>query len=278
MLNAPKTVEECFNPSTSSMFTGLGDDVYNYPSGQRTYTFAGANEEDAKNLGADAPAIKVVKNNIQLTLVGTVTFYLETADCDRFKSFHSNIGVKDWGGHAAWISEGDGDADYNGWNAMLDTYIGQPLQRAATDSILESDSGYLDVYNGTNRAAVEKDIQTRLPGAVKNLSGEEYFKGFNVQLQKPDIDQSLKDSLKQLEEAVNQNNAQAKRNETVNTELDSIRALVAVLGPDGYIAYTQNKLTEVQIDLLKQAVEKGNIQVLPVPTGSGVSLPVPAGK
>lgn len=277
-INSDRTVEGCKNPSTSSMYTGLGDDVFIYPAGQRTYTFAGETEEDAKNLKADAPAIKVVKNNIQLTLVGTVSFYLETGDCDTLKKFHSNIGIKDWGGHAAWISQNEDSADYSGWETMLRTYIGQPLQRAATNAVQDTDADYLSVYNGGGRADVEKDIQIKLPEAVKNLAGDEYFKGFNIQLQKPDIAANLKDSLTAKEVAVNQNAAQKLQNETVKTELEAIKDVVAVLGQEGYVQYQQNKLTAQQLDLLKAAIDKGQITILPVPTGTGVSLPLPAGK
>lgn len=297
LINSDRTVEDCKAPSTSSMWTGLGDDVFIYPAGQRTYTFAGETEDDAKKLKADAPAIKVVKDNIQLTLVGTVSFYLETGDCEKLKKFHSNIGIKDWGGHAAWISKNEDDADYSGWESMLRTYIGQPLQRAATDAVQDNtvvqsgtksadptkdpakeDAGYLSIYNGSGRAKVEKDIQQKLPEAVKNLAGDEYFKGFNIQLQKPDIPSSLKDTLTLKENAVNQNAAQVLQNQTVVTELDSIKQIVAVLGPEGYVQYQQNKLTAQQIDLLKAAIDKGQITILPVPTGTGVSLPLPAGK
>ena len=53
-----------------------------------------------------------------------------------------------------------------------------------------------------------------------------------------------------------QNKAQQERNVQVKSELESIKALVAVLGPDGYNTY--------------QAIKDGRIQVVTIPQGSSV--------
>jgi len=153
-------------PRRQPLLLPPGDSHYYYPAGQRTYKFAGADEDEAKALGADGPAIKVVKDNITLMLSGTVTFSLNT-DCDVLKKFHQQIGVKKWGEKkkAAWISDG-GDESYYGWDAMLDVYIEQPLQRAATDALLAEQKTYLDLYNGSGRAEFEQAIQADLPGSV----------------------------------------------------------------------------------------------------------------
>lgn len=272
MIRTDKTIAGCIQ-SGKSGYAGLGDTVYKYPAGQRTYKFAGKDEAEAKAMGADHPAILVVKDNIQLSLTGTVTFNLNT-DCDVLKQFHTQLGVKQWGNpsHAAWISDG-GDADYSGWNSMLDVYIEQPLQRAATDALLASKAGYLDLYNGQGRAEFEQAIQKDLPGAVQGLAGGPFFKNFLVQMQKPGLPPSVADARTAVETQKALNEAQVMANQTVQTELESIKALVAVLGQQGYIDYQRNKLSGTQLDLLKQAIEQGKIQILPVPQGSGLALP-----
>ncbi|HRF28661.1 MAG TPA: SPFH domain-containing protein [Candidatus Saccharibacteria bacterium] len=269
---ANRTILGCYGESEGG-WDGPGDSHYYYPAGQRTYKFAGADEDEAKALGADGPAIKVVKDNITLMLSGTVTFSLNT-DCDVLKKFHQQIGVKKWGEKkkAAWISDG-GDESYYGWDAMLDVYIEQPLQRAATDALLAEQKTYLDLYNGSGRAEFEQAIQADLPGSVESLAGGNYFVNFKVQIQKPSIPTGVAEALTAKEIAKAQNEAQKLANETVQTELESIRALVEVLGQQGYIDYQRNKLSAQQLELLKQAIESGKVTILPVPTGSNVTIP-----
>ena len=270
-----KSIADCFGVEgqNSSGYNGPGDRHYLYPAGQRTYKFGGNTEEEAKAAGNDSPAIKVVKDNITLSLSGTVTFNLNT-DCEVLKQFHQQIGVKKWGSksHPAWISDG-GDEDYSGWNAMLDVYIEQPLQRAATDALQGDNSSYLSLYNGEGRASFEQAIQQDLPSSVESLAGGPYFVNFKVQIQKPDIPDSVASSLTAKEVAKAQNEAQKIANQTVQTELESIKALVAVLGQQGYIDYQRNKLSAQQLDLLKEAIAKGDIGILPVPTGTSMVLP-----
>lgn len=277
LIPTDRSVEDCKNPGTSGR-AGLGDTVYKYPSGQRSFKFMGKDITEAKKLGADMPSITVVKDNIALSLTGTVTFYLNTGDCKTLEAFHKNIGVKKWGPDEvpAWVAKNtDGKEDFRGWNAMLDIYIGQPLQQALTDALLEKkvdtdgkpvEISYLDLYNGQGRDQLAKEVQANLPAAVKELSGGSYFQNFNVVLQKPDIPDNLKDALTAKVQASLQNQAQKTANETVTTELMSITDLVKVLGVQGYLTYKQNQL-------LQKAIDKGDISLLPVPQGSSVTIP-----
>lgn len=159
---------------------------------------------------------------------------------------------------------------------MLDVYIEQPLQRAATDALLDEQESYLGLYNGKGRADFEKAIQEDLPGSVQSLAGDAYFTDFKVQVQKPNIPNGVAEALTAKEIAKAQNEAQKLANQTVQTELESIKALVAVLGEQGYIDYQRNKLSATQLDLLKQAIEKGDVQILPVPSGSNITVPTPS--
>lgn len=270
MLKSDKKILNCFgvDGKDASGYDGAGDGHYYYPAGQRTYKFGGE--------GADGPAITVVKDSIPLTLSGTVTFHLNT-DCDVLKKFHQQIGIKRWGKEKqpAWISDG-GDETYYGWDAMLDVYIEQTLQRAATDALVGEQTTYLELYNGAARASLEQGIQEDLPRLVESFAGGPYFENFTVQIQKPDIPGGVADALTAKEIAKAQNEAQKLANQTVQTELESIKQVVAVLGEQGYIDYQRNKLTAQQLDLLKEAIASGQITILPVPTGSNVTIPVPS--
>jgi hypothetical protein len=266
-----KSIAGCEDPGTSGR-AGIGDTVYKYPAGQRTFKFAGDTIAEAKQLGADAPAITVVKDNIPLSITGTVTFYLNTGDCKTLESFHQNIGVKLWGPEhkPAWVSKNKDDSqDYTGWDAMLDVYIGQPLQQALTDALLSDKKlTYLDLYNGVGRNTFSQVVQANLPVAVKQLAGGDYFDKFTVVIQKPGIPTTLVDQLNLKQAATLQKQTQLKTNSAINTELKSIKNLVKVLGPQGYLEYKQNQL-------LQQAIANGNVTLLPVPEGSNINVPTP---
>ena len=257
-----KTYVDCFGTSHQE-FTGVGDDFYYYPAGERTYKFS-------LDEGADGAPVKIVKNNVTLLISGVATFSLNP-NCESLRTFHEKIGLKQWNGRFAYI---DGD-DYEGWNAMLDVYIEQAIQSAASSAAAkDTQSTYLDIYNGSGRGNFESDMAKQLPVFAQQLSGGDFFTSFRLTVNKPVLESAaLKDSLTGREIAKAENDAQLQRNATVNTELDSIKAIVAVLGESGYIDYQRNKLTEKQLDLLSQAIAKGDITVLPVPQGSNITIP-----
>ena len=107
-------------------------------------------------------------------------------------------------------------------------------------------------------------MKAKLPVYVKQAMGGAYFDGFAPTIQKPEIPQDLSDSLRAAQVAVQQNKAQQERNVQVQSELESIKALVAVLGPDGYNTY--------------QAIKDGRIQVVTIPQGSSVVVQPKAAK
>jgi hypothetical protein len=98
-----------------------------------------------------------------------------------------------------------------------------------------------------------------MPELLKVQAGADYFTQFHLTLQKPDLPQGIVDALNSQQQAAAQNAAQAQLNQKVNTELDSIRALVSVLGPQGYLTY--------------KAIQEGKVTVVPIPQGSNVQVP-----
>ncbi len=169
-----------------------------------------------------APFGTVSKDNVQVSFAGVVTFQLDT-NCDVLKRFHEQIGLK----FSAFMDADDTTSD--GWTRMVNIYIGQPLHRALAK--------------------------------VQALAGGAYFGHFALKLQRPTIPDANQQALAAEQVAVAQNNAQKAKNVQINTEIESIKALVKVLGPQGYILY--------------KAIQDGKIAVLPVPVGSPLALPVP---
>ena len=219
-----------------------GADFFDYPAGQRTYAFSG----DGK--GADAPAFKAnTSDGVEMTVSGVVGFKLNT-DCDSLKSFHENIGLK----FEAPMRDGQTS---EGWQKMLDTYLGASIQRAVNDAT-QARTWKALYADPKTKTEWEADVKAKLPVYVKQAMGGAYFDGFAPTIQKPEIPQDLSDSLRAAQVAVQQSKAQQERNVQVKSELESIKALVAVLGPDGYVAY--------------QAIKDGKISVIPIPQGSSV--------
>lgn len=235
-----KKIDHCVDPSTKELVGGLMDKTYEYPAGQRTYKF------DAGT--ADIPAIKSLSDdNVELTLTGVIRFTLDTS-CKRLKKFHQNIGIK----FAAWM---DDDNTSDGWREMLSTYLQPSLKRAM--NVATAEVTWKDLYDKNDvRSAWEARVSELLPKYVKQSMGDDYFSNFQITAQKPELPAPLVDALQATQVAVEQNNAQLKRNATVQTELDSIRDLVKVLGPNGYNTY--------------KAIQDGKITVYPIPEGSSV--------
>lgn len=227
-----------------------GADFFDYPAGQRTYTFTG----DGK--GADAAAIKAnTRDGVEMTVAGVVGFRLNTT-CDALKSFHENVGLK------FNASMKDGQTS-EGWAKMLDTYLGASVQRAVNDAT-QARTWQALYSDPATKTQWEADVKAKLPTYVKQAMGGDYLDGFAPTIQKPEIPQDLSDSLRAAQVAVQQNKAQKERNVQVTSELESIKALVKVLGTDGYVAY--------------QAIKDGKINVLPIPQGSGVVVQPGASK
>lgn len=228
-------------PGDRELVGGLLDKVYKYPAGQRTYEFSNAQ-------GADTSEItSLTKDNIELTTDGVMRFSLNT-DAKVLQQFHEQIGIK----FGAYM---DGDKTSDGWREMLRTYPKQALQRAVNE--VTQQYSWKELYNNSAiRKEWENKVNDLLPTYIKQAMGGDYFDDFSLTIQKPQLPGDLVDALRQTQVAIEQNNAQKQRNVQVQTELDTIRDLVKVLGPDGYNVY--------------QAIKDGKISVLPIPEGSGV--------
>lgn len=246
----------CVAGGTRKIF-GPGDKTIYYPTGQRTFEFSGDADHDAD------PIRIVSQDNIELTVSGVATFNLDT-DCSKktingreypggaIQYFHEQMGIK----FSAWMDKDGTTSD--GWERMLRTYFGQALQKAMNDAA--QGLPYRKLYNDpTTKDKWEKQVIAAFPAQVRALSGGDFFLNPRVTIQKPQIPDDVQAALAQEQIAIAQNNAQTQINAKVTTELVSVRELVKVLGPYGYILY--------------KAIQDGRITVVPVPAGTNLNLP-----
>jgi len=229
--------KSCVDPSTKD-YSSFYSVSFKYPSGQRNFVFNGEDQAPEEVVSArDAAALKAVtKDNVEMTVNGQMTFRLNT-DCDVLREFHENIGLK------------------NDWTDTLRIYLLQPLNDAVNDATKKYT--WSELYSDSaKRAEWSQTVKDSLPGRVKNAARGDYFNDFGVVLQQPRIPGELQSALEAAQVSAQQNEAQQQRNIQVQSELESIRALVEVLGPDGYNTY--------------QAIKDGKIQIVPIPQGSGL--------
>ncbi len=226
---------------------GPGDKVYIYPIGQRTYRFGDHGDTDALKI--------VSKDNLELTVEGVATFSLN-ASCKTLRKFHEEIGLK----YEAYEDDG--------WAEMLRVYIGAPLDRALDQ--VSKKYKWIDLYSNPEvKKAWEEEVGTAVAAQVNATAGDNYFcsptytdKGecgaFLLTLQQPTPPENVRTSLAAAQQAVQDNQTQTNRNKQIKTELEALRDLVKVLGPNGAILY--------------QAIKDGRIKVVPVPAGGNINV------
>lgn len=233
--------DHCVLPGTRELTGGLADKTFVYPAGQRTFEY-----RDGE--GADSGVIvALTKDNVELKTSGVVRFSL-TDDCALLQKFHEQIGIK-------YNAKMDGSKTSDGWREMLNVYLQTSLQRAVNEATQEFN--WKELYNDVAvKAAWEKKVSELLPRFVQQSMDGEYFSNYSLTIQKPNLPDDLLKALQDTQTAVEQNNAQKQRNATVETETESIKRLVDILGPEGYNTY--------------QAIKDGKITIYPIPQGSGV--------
>lgn len=250
---------DCAGPSTKA-YTGVGDQYFYYPYGQRTYTF-----DDG---GESGPITVVTKDNVTMTLPGVVTFKLNTAkdkdgNCATLRSFHENIGIK----YEAYFDDNEGtNGEDSGWVQMLKTYVGNQISRAANDSAKGFTSQQL-YSDAKSKHEFEQAITEDIPTLVKQFSGGDYFIDWTIVLKQITPPKEIVDAYNAQQAAVatalaDKQKADAQvaveNAKSLQTEakVKSIAQLVKVLGVEGYIQY--------------KAIEDGKITILPIPNGSSV--------
>jgi hypothetical protein len=245
--------QECVDPGKTA-WAGPFDQTYSYVAGQITYDFTGAKD-------AESPELKLIsQDNQEMSVSGVLTIDLNT-DCKTLQNFHENIGRRKH-------MYNDGDKVGEGWVPGLQTYIGQPLQRALQDA--GQKYGWEALRgDGNVRAQFESDVAKALPSLIAGATKDDaFFINPKVTVNKPTPTNGG------LIEQLNQRAAAEARIATINAqkaaqdaEIAQIQQLVGVLGPDGYILYRSQIACEQD--------KPGCLPYLPLPTGTPVTVPVP---
>jgi len=248
--------EDCIEPGTRDV-TGPADFNYYYPAGQRTYTFS-------DRPGSDSPPIMVSSQNeggvTELVVRGTVTFVLNT-NCEpyrddtgrywaggRFQKFHDTLGRQ----NAAFATAG-GQAQPAGWSNVLDLYVGAPAERAMDNAGLNY--GWQQLYGDVNsKNAWTATVEEQLPKLIREQAGDEFFLVSNIQIDKPDVPNTLKTELEAGQAA-------------------ALRQQAAESFPGGLAAYQDDQ----QKQALNRAIVEGKVAAVPIPFGSPIIVAPPAG-
>jgi SPFH domain / Band 7 family len=228
---------------------GPGDHIYSYPAGQRAYEFSTKDSADSK------PINIVSKDNLTMSVEGVAYFSLNT-ECSTLRKFHERIGIKFHG------------YEEDGWKKLLGTYFRQPLERTMENVAKQYD--WKQMYSDPNiKKQWEQTVGSQMVGQINNTAGGQFFcaanysgsgpcGAFSLTLQQPDPPQSVQLALAASQEAKEQAEAQKNRNFQVDQELQSLRKLEAVLGPNATVFY--------------MAMKRGDIKIIPLPTGGNINV------
>lgn len=227
-------------------FLGAFDDFYAYPAGTRTYTF-----DDPGDRG---PIEIADRDGQPLTVSGVLTFSLNT-DCEVLQQFHERIGLK-YGASSSGLQD---------WGMVLADYLGQPMRSAMRDAA--ASYTWRELYSDAEkRTQWENEVKDLLPEYVSDLAEGDFFRNFTLLAQVPQPGGNLLNQIAEQNTQVERLNTIEAQKAAQDAEIEQMRQLVELLGPEGYILY-RNQLN------CEQGDAKGCIQFLPIPQGSDIVVP-----
>jgi len=238
-----------------------------YPVGQRSWDFS-------NKPGAEAPPIKIsTKNQTELFVSGSVTFTWDDS-CKPYSEYRIDPSngkttlVHEWPGglaqrfhdtigrHTGAAATDGGQPQPEGWNNDVALYVGGPLTIAMNNAALRFN--WEDLYNNPQaKTDWQLDVERQLQTLVDQKAGARHFIINQVQLGKPELPDQLRTEL--------ENNQAA----TIRATTANIDKGAAASFPGGIAGYTGYQL---QLAIAK-AIGAGQVKVIPVPTGSIVSVP-----
>lgn len=231
----------CYGTSTRN-YDGPADKHYNYPAGQRTFSFTG-------NAGSESKPIKVTdKDGQEVDIPGYITFTL-TNDCKLLREFHERIGLK----YHAYDND-------SGWQKFLGDYLDTPLQQAMNKAAQDA-PGWKQLYTETAvQQQFEQDVKDALPALVTSALGGDYITINAVQITKPEVSPELQDAIQQANVAEQENRAQKQKNAKILTQFDTIKSCLS----------TGLDRQDCTLIFLEQS--GADIPFLPVPQGGAINF------
>jgi hypothetical protein len=247
-LTNPKVIN-CKEPGDKGRDQWFGENFYYYPAGPRTWLFDGSGNADsgAYPVYVKSPTVGGEKGqSISLPMPGEATMTL-TRDCELLSQFHQEQGRK----YQAYTEESGVSQTSAGWTEFLNAKFAPALQNGLNLAL--TDYTYDEVVaDPALRSKIQDEVAQDTLETLNRSLGEDYFTSVTVTLFQPVLPETI-------QKAIDQNEAAKQFNTKVETELATMKQLVEILGPNGYIFY--------------KALQDGDISVLPVPQGSGVAVP-----
>jgi hypothetical protein len=244
-----KNFDNCVKPGDRE-YHGPGDTIYVYPAGQRSYEFSD------NTASRETKMLSVVSRDLlPMDVAGVATFSLNT-DCKTLQQFHERIGIK----YEAWTD--------TGWLDLLGTYLQQPLDRTMDE--VAKQYTWKELYsNPAVKDKWETQVGEKVVTQVNTVAGGQFFcspsytgngkcGAFSLTLQQPQPPLPVRNALAATQEAAEQAATQRNQNLRVQTELESLRDLVKVLGRREAILY--------------KAIQDGKIKVIPLPSGGSLNV------
>ena len=213
-----ETFKSC-QPDPDLDYGDPGDQVYYYPSAQRTFSFT-----DDPNARTETGPLSVTTADSQQVIVrGFVTFTL-TKECQNLRAFHERIGKR----MNASFPEGEQEDDDGGWNAFLAQYFTNPVNAIADSTGVKYPwrKLYTDPALTT---AFEQAVKDQLAAEINRQIGEGVITINGVDIQRPEPTAELLDSLRKGEQAKADGDAR-----------------VAAVEADRRVAQEQTKLAQEQ--------------------------------
>lgn len=236
MFKTDKKLVECHAPGTSG-YGGMGNEIFEYPAGQRTWSFTESSSSEMK------PVQVVTSDGQTLHIPGFIKFTL-TGDCDKLYDFHKKVGVK----YNAYES--------GGWNNLGNDYLGVAITSALND--VAGEDGWLELYTDASvRAQVEAKLEETLGARIADSLGGDWITVNGVSLSKPLASEELVNGLEAAEKAKLENAAQLQRNATARTKYQSISDCTRHTSQDWCSIFF--------------LAENDDLQFLPIPNGGDVN-------
>jgi hypothetical protein len=248
LLKTDKTLAGC-HQSGQSGWGGSGNDMFNYPAGQRTYSFTGKSSE------SEADPFPVVTLDSQtLHQPGFLKFSL-TSDCDALFDFHKKVGLK----YKAYTKDGlkDLEGDY------LNVAVGNALNDAV------GEYNWKEYYqSSTIRTKTETEMVSDIQDSVnQSLGSEDWIKINSITLAKPVISDDLAAGLESVQTAQLAAQAQQQQNAVNRKKYSSLADCVNGFTDDEGVVYQGLDAETCRVIFL---AEHGDIPFYPIPVGGNV--------
>lgn len=280
----------CKAPGSNEVFGAWGDDYLPIPAGQRTYKAADESDvpEAQRNAEQGAMTFTVrgveMQTDVQIELVANTDCTAPEGEVSPMEDLATRFGLKYRELHDdAW------------WTHLLRDYVGRQADQALDDAAAvivadltapggegQASQAWRLVYeNADTKERLETLAGERAVTLIEDAMGARLFCGpgyrpgdeecppleFTITPPRP-TDPALIDGIIE-EQAAAQDVKTAEQERLANEARVAAEAeLLEAYGPQGVLERQRN-------DLLRQAIEGGQITVWPVPTGAGVTLPQP---